>query len=260
MKFEEQSFVVIGGGKRESIGLNFVKQLLATDIEKIAIFDIVDQTDAIADLKSAFPKNNVLFRKVDVRNKVEIENTFKELINTFGYVDVLANCAAISNESDIEDVINTNLLGVMYGTLTAIEHMSVSKGGRGGMIVNVSSIAGLDPFFCLPAYCASKFGIIGFTRALAHQNLVAELGIKFVMICPGTTITTLYQNVTSNMFGTNGADDISNFAKMHGSQTPEECAKSLLRVLKVSENGSTWILNNREFTEVKFPTYFRTEQ
>lgn len=40
----------------------------------------------------------------------------------------------------------------MNGTLTAIDHMSVSKNGRGGTIVNTSSIAGLDPFFCLPAY------------------------------------------------------------------------------------------------------------
>lgn len=54
----------------------------------------------------------------------------------------------------------------MHSTYIAIERMSVEKGGKGGIIANVASIAGLDYLFNAPAYTATKHAIIGFTRAL----------------------------------------------------------------------------------------------
>lgn len=100
--------------------------------------------------------------------------------------------------------------------------MSVSKGGRGGMIVNTSSIAGLDPYSCLPAYCASKFGVVGFTKSLAEKNLETQLGIKFVTICPGITKTNLLDvgNDSEPVFyGLNGDKRFSEITDKYGIQT-----------------------------------------
>lgn len=57
-------------------------------------------------------------------------------------------------------------LGVIYCTQTAVNLMSREKGGNGGIIVNVSSVCGLDSVFAQPIYNATKHGIVGFTRSL----------------------------------------------------------------------------------------------
>ena len=57
-----------------------------------------------------FSDRTILFHKVDVRNKSEIETAFKEVVKTFGYVDVLVNLAGIFDEFKIEDTIQINLV------------------------------------------------------------------------------------------------------------------------------------------------------
>lgn len=69
-----------------------------------------DPQDAIHELKDEFPRNAVRFYKVDVRNKVEMEDAFKKVVEIFGNVDVMANIAGIINENRIEDVIRVNLV------------------------------------------------------------------------------------------------------------------------------------------------------
>ena len=79
--------------------------------------------------------------------------------------------------------------------------MSIAKGGRGGTILNMASICGLDPFFWAPVYCGSKCGVVGFTKSLAEKELESEMGIKFIIICPGFTDTPLLANVESTLYG-----------------------------------------------------------
>ena len=57
-----------------------------------------------------FSDRTILFHKVDVRNKSEIETAFKEVVKSFGYVDVLVNVAGICDEFKIEDTIQINLV------------------------------------------------------------------------------------------------------------------------------------------------------
>lgn len=104
--------------------------------------------------------------------------------------------------------------------MIGVEHMSVEKGGRGGMIVNVASLIGLEPFYRCPVYSASKSGVIGFTRALADKELAPNFGIKFVIICPGVTLTDMIRSGISNMYGTYDVDEQANqIEATFGSQT-----------------------------------------
>lgn len=57
-------------------------------------------------------------------------------------------------------------VGVINCTQVAIEHMSIEKGGRGGIIANVSSVCGLDGLFSDPISAATKHAVVGFTRSL----------------------------------------------------------------------------------------------
>lgn len=103
--------------------------------------------------------------------------------------------------------------------MVGIDHMSVGNGGRGGMIVNISSLRGLLPFPCAPVYCASKHGVVGFTRSLANKELADELGIKFVLICPGFTDTSLLSNVQPKLFAKNSAQIYTKMQEKSGIQT-----------------------------------------
>lgn len=108
----------------------------------------------------------------------------------------------------------------MYGTMVGIDHMSIENGGRGGMIVNCASIAGIDPFSATPVYCGTKFGVIGFTRSLAEKQLEHEMGIRFVILCPGITETQLMnQSMGTELFRTEGKEEISKLIEKYGMQT-----------------------------------------
>lgn len=76
--------------------------------------------------------------------------------------------------------------------------MSKSNGHKGGIIMNVSSIAGVKAAHCMPVYCASKFGVIGYTKALSPFS--EPMGIKFIVVCPGITITTLAKTMGDHFY------------------------------------------------------------
>lgn len=57
-------------------------------------------------------------------------------------------------------------VGVINFTQVAVDFMSIEKGGRGGIIANVSSLCGVDALFANPVYTATKHAVVGFTRSL----------------------------------------------------------------------------------------------
>ena len=109
-----------------------------------------------------------------------------------GEVEVLCNNAGIyeTYQSTNTNIINVNLLGVVYGTNLAMEKMSVERGGRGGLIVQVASMAGLVTTSASPLYCASKAGVLGLLRSHGARHHRSS-GVRMVAICPTLTDTPL---------------------------------------------------------------------
>jgi 3-oxoacyl-[acyl-carrier protein] reductase len=109
-------------------------------------------------------------------------------IDLFGSVDILVNNAGINRDNllmrmkddEWEQVIQTNLTGVFNSTRAAIRPMLRQRWGR---IINLSSVVGIYGNAGQANYCASKAGVIGFTKAMARE--VGSRGITVNAVAPG---------------------------------------------------------------------------
>lgn len=64
---------------------------------------------------------------------------------------------------------------MINASIVAVKHMHRETGGKGGVIVNIASVVGLDPLFLMPVYSASKEAIIAFTRAFSVSEMNSYL-------------------------------------------------------------------------------------
>jgi ketoreductase len=125
---------------------------------------------------------------MDVRSKEDIQRAMSNVAGDWGGIHILVNNAGISALSKIDDpddsrwydIVDTNLNGMYLITKEALRHMPDHKGGR---IINISSVLGKFGVPGYTAYCTTKHGMIGFTRALALE--VVGRGITVNAICPG---------------------------------------------------------------------------
>lgn len=125
---------------------------------------------------------------VDVAQEASIVAAFEAARAKHGPVHILVNNAGITPSAPLHktdlamwnEVIAINLTGAFLCTRAALADMYAAQWGR---IVNVASIAGLKGGMYISAYCASKHGMIGMTRALAHE--AAKRGVTVNAICPG---------------------------------------------------------------------------
>lgn len=135
--------------------------------------------------------------QMDVRNKDEVRRAVNDVVAKWETVHILVNNAGTSGLSLIDDpgdakwyeVLDTNLNGMYLVTKEVLKHMTNHCGGR---IINISSVLGKFGVPGYTAYCTSKHGMIGFTRALALE--VAHRGITVNAICPGWVDTEMAAN------------------------------------------------------------------
>jgi ketoreductase len=130
----------------------------------------------------------VLPISMDVRKKHDIERAVDEIVSKWGAIHILVNNAGISSLSLIDDpddskwfnILDTNLNGMYLITKEVLKHMPDHDGGR---VINISSVLGKFGVPGYTAYCTTKHGMIGFTRALALE--VVNRGITVNAVCPG---------------------------------------------------------------------------
>ena len=138
------------------------------------------------------PRGELLAAAADVSDAQQVQGLVETVLNRFGCVDVLVNNAGIlwvgefaeQDHASMGAVIDVNIKGVMYVTRAVLPSMQARASG---VIVNVSSGAGLTGFRDLVSYCTSKFGVVGFTQSLDRE--LRDHGIRVYGLCPGRVAT-----------------------------------------------------------------------
>jgi 3-oxoacyl-[acyl-carrier protein] reductase len=182
---------IVTGGTR-GIGRAIAKMLLQSGAEVLICARSQESVSAGIESLKAETGGTVFGEKCDVANASEVAKFFSRADDVLGRLDILVNNAGVGifrpvadlTPEDWQKTLDTNLTGVYYFCHLAIGRF---RGAGGGFIVNVSSLAGRNPFAGGAAYNASKFGLNGFTEALMldHRND----NIRVCSIMPGSVAT-----------------------------------------------------------------------
>jgi 2,5-dichloro-2,5-cyclohexadiene-1,4-diol dehydrogenase 1 len=194
MDFDGKVTLVTGGAS--GLGRAAVL-LLAGAGARVAVADLDDRLGAETVALAKQAGGEAEFVRTDVTREADVAALVARVVDRWGRLDGAINNAGISGPGKLipdytldewNQVLAVNLTGIFLGLKYEIPQM-VSQGG--GAIVNTSSGAGLIGFPGLPAYVASKHGVIGLTRSAGLE--FATAGIRVNAVCPGSTLTPMLQ-------------------------------------------------------------------
>ncbi|XP_011164020.1 15-hydroxyprostaglandin dehydrogenase [NAD(+)]-like [Solenopsis invicta] len=243
-------------GAATGLGYKYAEILLRNGAKKIAVVDLPTSNgqNAVATLENEFGKGRAIFIACDVSKADDLKKTFEKIVDVFGKLDILINNAGILNDNLWEQIIEVNIKAVIRGSLLAFDHMGKHKGGKGGVIVNISSVAGLYPAF-VPMYSASKHAVLGFSQSLA--KMYDKTGVRVVILCPGVTLTAMVadiQDKTCDSF--RNLIDIDAEMDNYPKQTTDNVAFAMLDLIQKGENGAAWVIEGGQPPyAVDFPHY-----
>jgi 3-oxoacyl-[acyl-carrier protein] reductase len=136
---------------------------------------------------------------VDVTNRDSVSALIKNIIKDFGRIDILVNNAGVTadtlllrmKEEDWDRVVDTNLKGTFTCTKAVARTMIKQRSGK---IINITSVVGITGNAGQANYCASKAGIIGFTKSVARE--LASRNITVNCVAPGMIQTAMTEGLS----------------------------------------------------------------
>ena len=183
-----------GGGIGRAAALGF-----ATRGAKVVV---VDQDAAAGEASAGIVRQQggeARFVRADVTRSAEVRNYVQETLDAYGAIDCFFNNAGIEgsvtptqdyDEAVFDQVIAVNLKGVFLG-LRHVLPVMLRQGS--GAVVNTASVAGLTGGPGMPAYVASKHGVLGLTKVASAD--VARAGIRVNAVCPGPVETRMMRSL-----------------------------------------------------------------
>ncbi|CAH3148122.1 unnamed protein product, partial [Porites evermanni] len=210
MKISGCVALVTGGAS--GIGRGLCEVLLQRNA-KVAIVDLNEERGMEVEriFSETYGTGCAKFIRCDVSIEKELKEAFSRIISFWGRLDIVCNNAAVLDEDDWNKTLNTNLGGAIHGTLLGLEHMK-----SGSVMINTSSTAGLSAWKLAPMYCATKHGIVAFTRSISNvishnvkmfNSRIGSVGVIltlfFVLLCMTAGTTTSYATPTSGSHAVN---------------------------------------------------------
>lgn len=196
-KLAGRTAIVTGGANGIGRG---IAEAFAREGADVVVADIAtsDQAQPVIEaIRQAQQK--ALYFHTDVADEKQVQAMVNSALEAFGHIDILVNNAGIFTQSLVEDlpvadwdrVLNVNLRGTFLCTHYVLPHLLKQGWGR---IINIASQLGYIGGVEVAHYCASKGGVIAFTKALARE--VATRNVLVNGIAPGPILTDLLASET----------------------------------------------------------------
>ena len=230
MHFDGKVALVTGGAS--GLGQAAVMLLTAAGA-RVAVADLDEAKGAETVDRVVQSGGEAMFVRTDVTREADVAGLVARVVDTWGRLDGAINNAGIAGPGKFipdysldewNQVLAVNLTGIFLGLKYEIPQM-VSQGG--GAIVNTSSGAGLIGYPGLPAYVASKHGVIGLTRSAGLE--FATAGIRVNAVCPGSTLTPMLEGSMAGDPAARAAQEAT--TPMKRLARPEEIAHAMVWLL-----------------------------
>ncbi|MFN2221078.1 MAG: SDR family oxidoreductase [Chloroflexota bacterium] len=200
MRLQDRVALVTGGaaGIGKATAIRF-----AEEGARVVICDVnTEDGQALADSNEA-----IQFFQVNIADRQAVQAWVDQVVASYGRIDILVNNAGVLRdgllvkvkegelvrqmpEADFDLVISVNLKGV-FNCTQAVSPVMIKQGG--GVILNATSIVGLDGNFGQTNYVASKAGVIGVTKVWARE--LGRYGIRVNAVAPGFTLTEMVRQM-----------------------------------------------------------------
>jgi NAD(P)-dependent dehydrogenase (short-subunit alcohol dehydrogenase family) len=243
---ETMTWLVTGPGR--GMGVDFVKAALAAGHNVVATGRNPDTVMA-----AVGEHEQLLVTQLDITDGQSAEQTVAAAVERFGRIDVLVNNAGNFfggffeelSPQQVRSQIETNLFGPMTVTRAVLP---VMRKQRSGLVISISSTAGVVGGAFASAYAASKFGLEGWMEGLADE--VEPYGIRTMIVEPGFFRTellqpqsTTYAELSIDDYAERTAETIPAWQAMNGQQAgdPAKLARALIQLADGDEPPLRWV-------------------
>jgi short-subunit dehydrogenase len=181
----QRTAIVTGGAS--GIGLALCQELTRRGVHTV-MADINQERLEQASLRIRDAGGSIEPCRLDVSKIEEVSRVVQKTLEKHGRLDYMFNNAGVSVSAEVRDMslehwqrlLNVNLNGVIYGSISAYEAM-IQQGH--GHIVNISSLQGIIPLSLSVGYTTTKYGVVGFSLSLRPE--AAFYGVGVTVVCPG---------------------------------------------------------------------------
>ena len=213
--------IVAVTGAGSGLGACIAKEFSAAG----AIVVLLGRTEEkLAEIAAELPGESVRYL-LDVSNKAQVDAVFARVYKEVGQIDRLVNCAGVGKydlaenigQEDVDAMIDINLKGTIYATQAVLPKM---READAGYIINVISMSGVRATPTESVYCASKFGVDGFSKALMIE--LEKTRVRVSNFYMGNMATALWKG--------SRADEMATFIR------PEDVAHIIFESTQIREN------------------------
>ena len=228
MSFANKVIVITGAS--DGIGAELARQLSPEQPKLVLAARRLDALKAVAAQCEALGATTFVMA-TDVSIEADCRSLIAHAVDTFGRIDALVNNAGVSMHANFNEITDTdvyerlmriNLMGSIWPTHAALPHLKLSK----GIVVAVSSLAGLIGVPGRTTYCASKFAQTGFFEALRIE--LEPDGVDVCIAYPGVVATEIRRNGWNAQGKTAGVSGLNEA----GAMSVEECAGLIVALMR----------------------------